>query len=113
MSDQQELLSSKLKTIKKVRILRRRNNRMKIQFNLSEEEASAFKNFFQAINVNDISEEDFTKSAFMIGLQQMERMIIENTLRAQKEAAEQQGEAPEIVEDEAEIVEDGTEETEK
>jgi len=86
---------------------------MKIQFNLSEEEANAFKNFYTAINVNDVSEEEFTKSAFMIGLQAMERMIIENTLRAQKEAAEQQGEAPEIVEDEPEIVENGTEETEK
>lgn len=73
---------------------------MKIQFNLSEEEANAFKNFYTAINVNDVSEEEFTKSAFMIGLQSMERMIIENTLRAQREQKEAETEQPEIVEEE-------------
>lgn len=80
---------------------------MKIQFNLSEEEANAFKNFYTAINVNDVSEEEFTKSAFMIGLQSMERMIIENTLRAQREQqeAEAEGEQPEIVEEDAEPTE--------
>ncbi|MEK9699010.1 MAG: hypothetical protein VW270_24750 [Candidatus Poseidoniales archaeon] len=80
---------------------------MKIQFNLSEEEANAFKNFYTAINVNDVSEEEFTKSAFMIGLQSMERMIIENTLRAQREQqeAEAEGEGPEIIEDDAETTE--------
>ena len=108
MSDQQELLSSKLKTIKKVRILRRRNNRMKIQFNLSEQEAVAFKNFYEAVNTNGISEEDFTKSAFMIGLQQMERIIIEKTMEAHKQAA-----AEEEAKAEPEIVEDGTEKTEE
>ena len=80
---------------------------MKIQFNLTEQEAVAFKNFYQAINTNGVTEEDFTKSAFMIGLQQMERIIIEKTLEAQKKAEE------EAATEEPEIVEDETEETEE
>jgi hypothetical protein len=109
MSDHDELLSKKI-TIKKTRILHRRNNRMKIQFNLSEQEAVAFKNFYDAVNTNGISEEDFTKSAFMIGLQQMERIIIEKTMEAHKKAAEEEaGAEPEIVEEET----NETEETEE
>ena len=106
MSDHEELLSEKI-TIKKTRILHRRNNRMKIQFNLSEQEAVAFKNFYEAVNTNGISEEDFTKSAFMIGLQQMERIIIEKTMEAHKQAADEEGAEtePEIVEEDAEPTE--------
>ena len=79
---------------------------MKIQFNLSEQESVAFKNFFEAVNANGVSEEDFTKSAFMIGLQQMERMIIEKTLEAQRQQEEaQEQQEPEIVEEDAETTE--------
>jgi len=112
MSDTLELLSKSL-TVKKTRILRRRNNRMKIQFNLTKEQGEAFSQFKDAVNVNQLSEEDFAKTAFMIGLKQMEKNIIAKMQEEKKSQANQEGEAPEIVEDEPEIVEDGTEETEK
>jgi hypothetical protein len=65
-----------LTSINKCRILRRRNDRMKIQFNLTKPEAEAFKNFFNVINQGGLSEEEFTKTAFMVGLQSMERAVI-------------------------------------
>ena len=83
---------------------------MKIQFNLSKPEAEAFKNFFTVINQPGMEESDFAKTAFMIGLQQMERAIIARmTEEAEKEAKEAEGEEPEIVEEET----NETEETEE
>ena len=79
---------------------------MKIQFNLTKDEAEAFQNFFKIVSQPDMSEETFSKTAFMIGLQQMERAIIQRMSEdAAKQAAEEEAE-PEIVEDE-------TNETEK
>ena len=108
MSDQQELLSSKLKTIKKVRILRRRNDRMKLSFNLTKEETEAFKNFFNAVNVHNNTEEEFVKTAFILGLKKMEQTIYE---QMQKELLKQQEQTE--TSESVEIVEDGTEETEE
>jgi len=81
---------------------------MKIQFNLTKEEAEAFTNFFNAVNVNNNSQEEFTKAAFILGLQAFERSIVEKMkAEYEKEMAEKQSEEPEIVE------EDDTEKTEE
>jgi hypothetical protein len=72
---------------------------MKIQFNLTKDEGEAFQNFFKIVSQPEMSEETFCKTAFMIGLQQMERAIIQ---RMSEEAQTQEGDeevAPEIVED--------------
>jgi hypothetical protein len=96
-----------LQTIKKCRILRRRNERMKIQFNLTKAEGEAFKNFFNVVNQSGLSEEEFTKTAFMVGLQSMERAIIQRmSEEAEKAQAEAATEEPEIVEDETEETEE-------
>ena len=96
-----------LQTIKKCRILRRGNDRMKIQFNLSKVEGEAFKNFFNIINQSGLSEEDFSKTAFMVGLQSMERAVIQRMAEeAEKAEAESKTEEPEIVEDETEETEE-------
>jgi hypothetical protein len=108
MSDQQELLSSKLKTIKKVRILRRRNDRMKLSFNLTKEEAEAFNNFYTAVNIHGNTEEEFVKTAFILGLKKMEQTIYE---QMQKELLKQQEQTE--TSESVEIVEDETEETEE
>jgi len=71
---------------------------MKVQFNLTKEEASAFSNFMNSVNVNNLTETDFCKSAFIIGLQAMEQSIIaEVQKRMEAEAADASG--VEIVED--------------
>ena len=99
-------LKSESLTIKKTRILRRRNDRMKIQFNLNKEEATAFTNFFNAVNVENNSEEEFTKAAFILGLQAMERSIVERMKEEyEKEMASKESEEPEIVEEDAESTE--------
>ena len=76
---------------------------MKLQFNLSKEEATAFKNFFNAVNVNDNTEEEFIKAAFILGLRSMEATILENLAKAEAEQGAE--EAPD-----AEFVGDDTEE---
>jgi len=93
-----------LTSINKCRILRRRNDRMKIQFNLTKPEAEAFKNFFNVINQGGLSEEEFTKTAFMVGLQSMERAVI-SRMAEEAEKAEGEAQEPEIVEEDAETTE--------
>ena len=93
-----------LTSVNKCRILRRRNNRMKIQFNLTKPEAEAFKNFFNVINQGGLSEEEFTKTAFMVGLQSMERAVI-SRMAEEAEKAEGEAQEPEIVEEDAESTE--------
>ena len=78
---------------------------MKITFNLSKPEAEAFKNFYTIINQPNLSEVDFAKTAFMMGLQAMERAILS---KMKDEVEAEKGEAaPEIVdgEDIAEVTE--------
>jgi len=101
MSDTQLL---ELTSVKKIRILYKRNGRMKLSFNLTSEEAQAFKNFFEAVNVNNNTEEEFVKAAFILGLRSMEASIIER-MKEEAEKAE--------TSEEPEIVEDDTEETEE
>lgn len=72
---------------------------MKIQFNLSKEEGEAFQNFFKVVNQPDMSEETFSKTAFIIGLQQMERAIIQRMSEEAQAQAEKEGAEPEIVEE--------------
>jgi len=77
---------------------------MKIQFNLTKPEAEAFKNFFNVINQGGLSEEEFTKTAFMVGLQSMERAVI-SRMAEEAEKAEGEAQEPEIVEEDAETTE--------
>ena len=80
---------------------------MKLSFNLTQDEAQAFKNFFEAVNVNNNTEDEFVKAAFILGLRSMEASIIE---RMKEEAAKaEESQEPEIVEEET----NETEETEE
>lgn len=87
---------------------------MKLQFNLTKEQGEAYTQFKNAVNINNLSEEEFAKTAFMIGLQQMERAIIAKMQEEMEQQAQsEEGSVPEIVEDEpvAEEAQDETEET--
>ena len=72
---------------------------MKLQFNLTKEQGEAYTQFMGAVNVNNLSEEEFAKTAFMIGLQQMKRAIIAKMQEEMEQQAQEEGAAPEIVED--------------
>ena len=83
---------------------------MKLQFNLSKDEATAFKNFYEAVNVNNNTEEEFVKAAFILGLRTMEKSILEQ-MKAEIEKQQQEegvSESVEFVEEE-----DDTEKTEE
>ena len=72
---------------------------MKITFNLSKPEAEAFKNFYTIINQPNVDETEFAKTAFLMGLQTMERAIIARmTEEAEAAKAKEEGSEPEIVE---------------
>ena len=62
-------------SIHKVRVRKKENGRMKLHINLTKEEGEAFTNFMSAVNVQNLSEQDFTKAAFVIGLQAMEQSV--------------------------------------
>ena len=61
-------------TIKKTE---RTRNRMKLQIKLSKEEAQAFKNFMTMVKPNEVSEDDFMKGIFKIGIETMEQKLLE------------------------------------
>ena len=82
---------------------------MKLQFNLSKEEATAFKNFYEAVNVNNNTEEEFVKAAFILGLRTMEKSILEQ-MKAEIEKQQQEEGVSESVEF---VEEDDTEKTEE
>lgn len=50
---------------------------MKLQFKLNKEESQAFKNFMEQTRPNEINEDDFIKGIFNLGMQTLERQIIE------------------------------------
>ena len=88
----------------KLRILERGNGRMNLIFNLSTEEATAFKNFFSAINVNNNTEEEFIKAAFILGLRSMEKAILEKMKDEAEKAQEEKADDASV-----EFVEEKTE----
>ena len=86
---------------------------MKLQFNLTKEQGDAYTQFKNAVNINNLSEEEFAKTAFMIGLQQMERAIIAKMQEEMEQQAQsEEGAAPEIVEDDS-VEEETTDDTEE
>ena len=54
----------------------RKRNRMKLQIKLSKLEAQAFKNFAEVVKPDEISDADFLKSVFKIGLEEMENRLM-------------------------------------
>lgn len=94
-------------SVHKTRLIKKNRGAMKVQFNLTKEESEAFTNFMNSVNVNNLTETDFCKSAFIIGLQAMEQSIIaEVQKRMEEEAASASG--VEIVEDTEEEVDADT-----
>lgn len=50
---------------------------MKLQFKLNKEESQAFKNFMTQTRPNEISEDDFIKGIFTLGMHTLEAQIVE------------------------------------
>lgn len=73
----------------RVTVTHRKRDRMKLQFKLNKEESQAFKNFMEQTRPNEINEDDFIKGIFNLGMQTLERQIIE---KINEELAEKQKE---------------------
>lgn len=86
---------------------------MKLTFNLNTEEATAFKNFFNAVNVNNNKEEEFIKAAFILGLRSMEQSILEKMKAEVEKAQEEKAEdaSVEFVEEETETETENSDES--
>jgi len=61
----------------KIKRTQRTRDRMKLQIKLSKEEGLAFKNFMEMVKPPEISEEDFMKGLFKIGIETMESKLLE------------------------------------
>jgi hypothetical protein len=68
MDDELENLKLDVSTWK-IRQTHRTRGSMKLQINLSKDEAIAFKNFAEAIKPEEISQDQFLKSVFITGIQ--------------------------------------------
>tara|TARA_R100000963_G_C4627795_1_gene93607 strand:- start:515 stop:970 length:456 start_codon:yes stop_codon:yes gene_type:complete len=61
----------------KIKVRTRRNNRMRLQINLSKDEAIAFKNFSDICKPNEVPEADFLKTIFVTGIEAMNKQLAE------------------------------------
>ena len=85
-----------------VKIEYRKRDRMKIGFKLGKEEAEAFVNFKNQTKPDSISEDNFLKSIFFLGLSTLEANIsrkIQDELAAQEEDVVIPDEQAEVVDD--------------
>jgi hypothetical protein len=55
----------------------RTRDRMKLQVKLSKIEAQAFKNFMDTVKPSEVSDNDFMKAIFRVGMEEMERKLVE------------------------------------
>ena len=72
----------------KIKIRNRRNNRMRIQLNLSKEEAQAYKNFADLVRPEEISDSQFMKTVFLTGIEAMNKELAEMVQKYAKENVE-------------------------
>jgi uncharacterized alpha/beta hydrolase family protein len=60
-----------------IKVRERRNNRMRLQINLSKDEAVAYKNFADVCKPEDITDSDFMKTVFITGVEAMNKQLAE------------------------------------
>ena len=61
----------------KIKIRERRNNRMRLQINLTKDEALAYKNFADVCKPMEIPDSDFMKTIFLTGIESMNKELAE------------------------------------
>lgn len=61
----------------KIKTTNRSKNRMKVQIKFNKEEAQAIKNFMEMVKPPELSEDDFMKGIFKIGVETMEVKLLE------------------------------------
>ena len=73
----------------KIKVRERRNNRMRLQINLTKDEAIAYKNFAEVCKPLDITDADFMKTVFITGIEGMNKQLAEMVQQYAKENKEE------------------------
>ena len=73
----------------KIKTRERRNNRMRLQINLSKDEALAFKNFASICKPEEVSDEDFMKTVFLTGIESLNKQLADLVQKYAKENKEE------------------------
>ena len=73
----------------KIKIRERRNNRMRLQINLSKDEAMAFKNFTSICKPEEVSDDAFLKTVFLTGIEGMNQQLADLVKKYAKENKEE------------------------
>jgi len=73
----------------KIKIRERRNNRMRLQINLTKDEALAYKNFADVCKPMEIPDSDFMKTIFLTGIESMNKELAELIKKYAKENVEE------------------------
>ena len=60
-----------------IKVRQRRNNRMRLQINLTKDEALAYKNFAEVCKPEEITDSDFMKTIFLTGIEAMNKQLAE------------------------------------
>ena len=60
-----------------IKVRQRRNNRMRLQINLTKDEALAYKNFAEVCKPEEITDADFMKTIFLTGIEAMNKQLAE------------------------------------
>ena len=72
----------------KIKVRERRNNRMRLQINLSKDEALAYKNFTDVCKPDGITDDQFLKTVFITGIEAMNKQLadlVQEYAKANKE----------------------------
>ena len=72
----------------KIKVRDRRNNRMRIQINLTKDEALAYKNFAEVCKPLDVSDSIFMKTVFLTGIEAMNKELAKLVQQYAKENKE-------------------------
>ena len=83
----------------KIKKSERTRNRMKLQIKLNKEEGLAFKNFMEMVKPAEISEDDFMKGLFKIGIETMEAKLLEAVKRHEENNTSEESDADEASEE--------------
>jgi hypothetical protein len=59
----------------KIKVRERRNNRMRLQINLTKDEALGYRNFADICKPEDITDSDFMKTVFLTGIEAMNQQL--------------------------------------
>lgn len=79
---QQEKLSLKFnKKNWKIKVTDRSNSRMKLQIKLGKEEATAFTAFSKSMKPEGISDDEFLKMIFFVGIDSVQKALQENLVK--------------------------------